>query len=1285
MDDFSLHDIADTFPTDVEQSCGSITAAVATLREQLPVLEQACAALAPAWEQIADAMHSLHGTSAMVSLNGFAALSSVAENSAEMLALETNNVLNAIPRCHEIIGATSAASESMRQAVPEFFASEQQQIEADAQLGSTAEEWENMWAAMAASNELESAEFADEMDLHSETAGDAAPSDPEAFSFGAPGENAEQAPNALGNDDTFSFASAPEAPTDNEAQADEKHVLGEPGVTALRDESLSPLPQPDSQPGDLDNGESFSFNAAADAADTAATPADSEHVFTFGAQPTETAVAPSTESEAVSEDLLDIFREEYQGVAEELNEALQAILNGYGTDEMITRAGRIFHQLKGAAASIGLHANSQAAAYGERICDDTSEARQLAHELVQLAQDINPDATQHDSLNSTDQEAMRATFLGEFTEIAKTITAWLDANTLSQHWDDALQLLHRLKGSALIVAANDLYPPISSVHDQFVHQNAQDGISTELRASLRDLFAMVDREASHAFDLPATDMPATPAEPAPATSHNEPLSDELWEVFSIECAELRGQWEQHASDLAETEQPLEELRGLMRCAHTLKIATASMSLAQIASLMGTAEDFFETHIDAQVIPPLPVLTRVATAFLTAIDDALANHGTIQPSLRDKIDAVLLECLSDDQATKPAMGMTSGQTPIDQTPTESALLESATDASASGSLSDHPSHPSNASNASNVSKPSEVASPAAADKSIRIPLQRIERLIDGMSELMVNRAKIERDIDTINSLQKSVRDTFKRLDTNMASFADQNEFSATQADEDAQFSATEWDHFDAVNIFARSLREMGSDLQEAHQLLQRGVKDLHTRNREFASGLHELQGAMGNLRTIRLQGLFNRLRLATSEAADYANKQVTVQLEGQDAQLDKVVVDRLYAPLTHVVRNAIAHAIETPEIRQEIGKNSVGTVHIRAEAKSGTVIITIADDGAGIDRASLHAKGVELGLIQANEPVDSPAVLNLIFAAGLSTRSSADELAGRGVGCDVLQREVQAAGGTVTVSSAPGAGTSFTLTLPISVAVTRVLFVEAAGQIFAIPMEHVERVMSDMTADTFDYQGRSFINRSLAGVLHLPEETQATHGLICSFGNQRTLLTVDRIIGTEEIVVRELGNFLNHHPALSGMTISADGEPVLLLDVHFFIQTEQQSADNQFAQPFATITSDVPQRQYVLIVDDSLSVRKVAERHLLAAGIDVETATDGRDALNYIRQEKPQIIFTDLEMPTMDGLSLIRRVRSDDTATPMVWSVAAAATSTEALRPKRAPMIIWRNHLIAKVC
>ena len=233
---------------------------------------------------------------------------------------------------------------------------------------------------------------------------------------------------------------------------------------------------------------------------------------------------------------------------------------------------------------------------------------------------------------------------------------------------------------------------------------------------------------------------------------------------------------------------------------------------------------------------------------------------------------------------------------------------------------------------------------------------------------------------------------------------------------------------------------------------------------------------------------------------------------------------------------------------------------------------------------------------------------------------------------------------MAVTSKTGVGTTFTLTLPISVAVTRVLFVEVAKQTFAIPMQHVERVMSDMTDETYEYHGKSFINRSLASVLHLPDDGTASHGLICSFGNQRTLLSVDRILGTEEIVVRELGAYLQGHTALSGMTISADGEPVLMLDVFFFIQNEQQSLDHSFmnASPVDNDTGvgESEQRNYVLIVDDSLSVRKVAERYLQAAGIDVETATDGRDALQYIKHEKPQIIFTDLEMPIMDGLSLI---------------------------------------------
>ena len=229
---------------------------------------------------------------------------------------------------------------------------------------------------------------------------------------------------------------------------------------------------------------------------------------------------------------------------------------------------------------------------------------------------------------------------------------------------------------------------------------------------------IADNESSRSFTAPqatgsenatAPDIPVSEksdAEESPA------ISEELWEVFGIECAELRVQWEQHASDLAETEQPLEELRGLMRCAHTLKGAAASMSLQQIAALMGSAEDFFEAHIDAQVIPPLPVLTRVATAFLQAIDDALSNHGTIQAHLRAKVDAVLQECLSEEQTSKPSINLDASQSA-----NESAFLESRTDTdsadsaapsqiSSIGATSDTASH------ASQLSKPSKPVRPPA---------------------------------------------------------------------------------------------------------------------------------------------------------------------------------------------------------------------------------------------------------------------------------------------------------------------------------------------------------------------------------------------------------------------------------------------------------------------------------------------------------------------------------------------------------------------------------------------
>ena len=483
MDDFNLHDIADTFPTDVEQGYQSINAAVATLREHLPQLESACAALAPAWEQIADAMHSLHGTSSMVNLTGFAALSGIAENSADMLAQETSNVLHAIPRCHEIIGATTAASQALYDAVPEYFASEQQKNQADHSLQRTAEEWETMWTSMASEDDLESTEFPDERAAET--------SDPQAFTFAeeapTPDPLPAEEPAATANSEAFSFGSTPERSSELSQGSDTDTTIAE--ISVHRDPELasasvdafsfaSPEEISDQSHGDHETG-----SAKPSATPTAPEPTH-EQAFSFGVEPTSVDTAP----EPIDEDLLAIFREEYLSVADELDVALQAIAGGQGSDALIATAGRIFHQLKGAAASIGLHANSQAAAYGERICDDPAEAQQLIGELLQLAQDVNPDAAQHDSLNSTDQQAMRATFLGEFNDVAKTITAWLDANTIDQHWEDTQQLLHRLKGSALIVAADDLYPPISSVHDQFASRSLADGLDQHLKAALRELF-----------------------------------------------------------------------------------------------------------------------------------------------------------------------------------------------------------------------------------------------------------------------------------------------------------------------------------------------------------------------------------------------------------------------------------------------------------------------------------------------------------------------------------------------------------------------------------------------------------------------------------------------------------------------------------------------------------------------------------------------------------------------------------------------------------------------------
>jgi chemosensory pili system protein ChpA (sensor histidine kinase/response regulator) len=391
-----------------------------------------------------------------------------------------------------------------------------------------------------------------------------------------------------------------------------------------------------------------------------------------------------------------------------------------------------------------------------------------------------------------------------------------------------------------------------------------------------------------------------------------------------------------------------------------------------------------------------------------------------------------------------------------------------------------------------------------------------------------------------------------------------------------------------------------------------------------------------------------------------------------------------------VRNAVVHGIERAAGREAAGKPRAGTITLVARQHAGQIAIEVRDDGAGLDLGALHARGVAMGVIPADLPLSDPAVRELVFQPGLTTRAQAGAVSGRGVGCDVVRRAVERMGGSIRVENDAGRGAAFLITLPVSLAITKALLVKAGGRAYAVPLHFAERLIDASDSTFVESAGvrRVKLGDDLLPVTALdrhlrePGETAAPAPpgravMLLRVGDHRMALEVDEVTGQEEVVVKSLGPFLSGHELFAGVTIRGSGELVLILDVAGFVQAAhrpQQHARPALpgarvaererprplaaraparpavtehaarpAAPAAAVPLAGPPLR-VLFVDDSLSVRKFAELTLKALGVDVTLAVDGVDGMNKLRTHSFDLVFTDLEMPRMHGFELISELR-----------------------------------------
>jgi chemosensory pili system protein ChpA (sensor histidine kinase/response regulator) len=452
--------------------------------------------------------------------------------------------------------------------------------------------------------------------------------------------------------------------------------------------------------------------------------------------------------------------------------------------------------------------------------------------------------------------------------------------------------------------------------------------------------------------------------------------------------------------------------------------------------------------------------------------------------------------------------------------------------------------------------------------------------------------------------------------------------------------------------SRGLAESATDLSSLQQSMEELTRQYETLLLQQSRVSSDLQEGLMRTRMVPFDALVPRLRRVVRQAATETGKQVQLKLEGAQGELDRNVLERMTAPLEHMLRNAVAHGLEEPGLRRKAKKAEEGTIRIAVRREGSEVVLEVADDGAGLNRAAIRKRAEERGLIRADAVLADSDLDALIMEPGFSTADAVSRLAGRGVGMDVVASEVRQLGGTLDIQSRKGQGTTFILRLPQTLAVTQAVFVRIGETTFAVPIASVRgvgRVARDelgREGASYRYGGEDYALHDLGGLVgHAPAKAEGQLQmplLLVRSGELRAAVSIDQVLGNREIVVKPVGPQVASIPGIFGATIMGDGSVVVILDIAPLVR-------RQAALPRDVAPAPAPEQRrvpLVMVVDDSVTMRKVTGRVLERHNFEVMTAKDGLDALERLDERVPDLMLLDIEMPRMDGYELATAMKAD---------------------------------------
>jgi chemosensory pili system protein ChpA (sensor histidine kinase/response regulator) len=567
--------------------------------------------------------------------------------------------------------------------------------------------------------------------------------------------------------------------------------------------------------------------------------------------------------------------------------------------------------------------------------------------------------------------------------------------------------------------------------------------------------------------------------------------------------------------------------------------------------------------------------------------------------------------------------------------------------------------------------------SVANQAVRVRSQLLDRLMNQAGEVMITRSRLENELRNLRGSLNDLTGNLDRLRTQLRDIELQAETQmqsrlAQSKDSGAGFDPLEFDRFTRVQELTRMMAESVNDVATVQRNLQRTVEATEDDLIAQARQTRELQRDLLRTRMVEFEGISDRLYRVVRLASKETGKQVKLDITGGSIEMDRGVLDRMTPAFEHLLRNCVAHGIEDAGARQAAGKDPAGTILIDVRQEGNDVSVEFRDDGAGLNLARIREKAQQQGLVAPDQVLSEAEAANLIFTPGFSTAAQVTELAGRGIGMDVVRSEVNALGGRIETSTQSGRGTSFKLVLPLTTAVTQVVMVRSGALSIGVPANLIEivrrasakEVQQAYNSGFLDFGGEQvpfFWSGALLQSSQRSAEPQSRTLPVVVFRSaaQRVAVHVDEVLGNQEVVVKNLGPQLARLPGLAGMTVLASGAVVLIynpvaLSAVYGQQARLLSADRaqpevleQAGQPAVPeVLPAAPQIPLVLVVDDSITVRRVTQRLLQREGYRVSLAADGLQALERLAEEKPAVVLSDIEMPRMDGFDLARNIRAD---------------------------------------